>query len=345
MPPDPNFPANLAIRPSERPHLDHILSLHPPSGRDPFLNGSAFDSTAQEVAIRNYGIAGRVWEAAYALVSYLENPPGWEFDPPFPRDSLKPLTILELGSGTGIVGLKIAEVLTRHQEHLIILTDLPDVRSLLERNLETQRTSDVNFISYPTGYPRIAIQPLTWGSSAHALRIANELGISSSPSQPDARSLSHIICSDLVYFPELLAPLLRTLLQLTSPPFVPSLSEPIIQPVEVVISYKIRSLSKETPFWSAFGLWFTYHPVLWRISPREGGPPSAWRRYGALSEDSDIFVFVAHRKPESHQWTVPDSDVDLLGGVGALGTTRMKSDDTFETLLLSNLDEDDGEMF
>ncbi|THU75270.1 hypothetical protein K435DRAFT_881209, partial [Dendrothele bispora CBS 962.96] len=40
------------------------------------------------------------------------------------------------------------------------------------------------------------------------------------------------------------------------------------QDLQIIISYKIRSLSKETPFWSAFGLWFSFEPVLVRPTSR-----------------------------------------------------------------------------
>jgi hypothetical protein len=130
-----------------------------------------------------------------------------------------------------------------------------------------------------------------------------------------------------VYFPELLAPLLRSLLHLTTPASPTALTQ-------VVISYKIRSLSKETAFWSAFGLWFTFVPVL----VRKHSEGSRWERFGA-SGDGEVFVFVAQRKPESFFWTVPEDDVALLEGVGARGTQERKGDDAFELLLLMNVDD------
>jgi hypothetical protein len=131
-----------------------------------------------------------------------------------------------------------------------------------------------------------------------------------------------------VYFPELLAPLLRSLLHLTTPASPTALTQ-------VVISYKIRSLSKETAFWSAFGLWFTFVPVLVRSKHSEG---SRWERFGA-GGDGEVFVFVAQRQPESFSWTVPEDDVALLEGVGARGTQERKGDDAFELLLLMNVDD------
>jgi hypothetical protein len=132
-----------------------------------------------------------------------------------------------------------------------------------------------------------------------------------------------------VYFPELLAPLLRSLLQLTAK------HDPVL-----IISYKPRSLSKETAFWSALGLWFSYRPVLERCASAvvEDEGTDGWTRFGS-SWDEPMFIFVGRRRPESRAWAIPTGDQELLGGVGALGTDTQKADDTFETLLFMSLQE------
>jgi len=174
------------------------------------------------------------------------------------------------------------------------------------------------------------VRPLSWGNLQHALGIAEELS-----NLQDTPYLTHILCSDLVYFPELLAPLLRSLIQLSSPPFVATPSG-----VDVIISYKVRSLAKETPFWSAFGLWFEFAPILAKKTNPGVGQESPWQRFGVSLEDP-TFVFVARRRKESFEWQVPPSDEDLLQGAMAQGTRSPKGDDTFETLLLMSLDDSD----
>jgi len=129
-----------------------------------------------------------------------------------------------------------------------------------------------------------------------------------------------------VYFPELFAPLLRTLLHLTTPGL--AVADP-----HIVISYKMRSLTMETPFWSAFGLWFTFAPVL--VRTRAGD--SSWERISARGNE-EVFVFSARRRPESFSWSVPEDDAALLEGVGGWGTQERKSDDVFELLLLMNVE-------
>jgi hypothetical protein len=139
-----------------------------------------------------------------------------------------------------------------------------------------------------------------------------------------------------IYFPELFAPLLRTLIQLSSPPFV-DLPDELV----VVIAYRIRSLTKESPFWSAFGLWFSFEPVLMKPLPSGNdltSPP--WTRIGSLYDDS-TFIFVARRRRTSFSWTIPWSDQELMDGIGAYDTNVSKGDDTFENLLLMTMQADE----
>ena len=89
-------------------------------------------------------------------------------------------------------------------------------------------------------------------------------------------------------------------------------------------------------FWSAFGLWFTFEPVL--VRGRSGGGSSRWERFGAEG-DGEVFVFTARRRPESLSWSAPEDDTALLEGVGAWGTQERKGDDVFELLLLMGVDE------
>ncbi|KAI0067294.1 hypothetical protein BV25DRAFT_1089823 [Artomyces pyxidatus] len=338
----PNFPDDLLISPSQHPHRDESLPPTSHTSRQVSTYGSAFSYQSQQDAIVEYGIAGKVWEAAYTMSFYLDSHSMHEFDPPSTFFSRRTVNVIELGSGTGIVGIMLAEkLMTAGRLHdCVVLTDLPEVCPLLEKNLKIHFNQSVaNAVS----------RPLSWGNVEHALRIGYELGACFSESARPSRPLTHIICSDLVYFPELLAPLLRSLLCLTSPPFVPpqTASNPCSSEwrdhtPEIIISYKIRSLSKETPFWSAFGLWFTFSPVVFRsmqpTSPDSSPnslPDTRWRRYG---EDDDAFVFTARRRPESLQWAVPADDAALLNGVGARGSESHKNDDTFELLLMMNLE-------
>ncbi|KIM53259.1 hypothetical protein SCLCIDRAFT_1222989, partial [Scleroderma citrinum Foug A] len=274
-----------------------------------------------------------------------------EFDPPFfdcqEADELP--VLVELGSGTGIVAGRIADSTFFPEGGIIVATDLPDVCPLLEKNLHKPGSAP-SLSTYSKG-SRVLVRPLAWGNIDHAIAIAQELGLYRNmrticgPQTLHTRTLTHIICSDLVYFPELLGPLLRTLIHLTSLSCSTSVDS---KPVRIVISYKIRSLPKESPFWSAFGLWFTFQPVLFRRGAtycNDGGMIEElgelqWSRFGAANADSKdhTFIFVAYRRPESFAWEVPPSDWDLIDGVGARGTPARKGDDTFETMLFMTME-------
>ncbi|KAF8607306.1 hypothetical protein BDV93DRAFT_468036 [Ceratobasidium sp. AG-I] len=313
---DPNFPPNLAIKPSET------------SGRTDAL---AFD---QESGIKKYGIAGRVWEAAYTLATYTSPPanstssiPTIEFDPPcslFRVEADQVPTIIEVGSGTGYAGLHLAQQLnhfyrkttkpnpTIPAQAQVILTDLDNVVPLLEDGIKDHMDS------IEGGLVRVHACALAWGDLAQVARL-----------NTSAASITHVLCSDLVYFPHLYPPLLRTLLALTSPPFCNPPSSP-----EVIIGYKVRSLTKETPFWQVFGTWFAFEPVLARQTENDRKVTNEWDRFGRTS---DIYIFVAKRRPESFRWDVPTQDSQLMNGYGPTPPTL---DDTFESLLLLGIAED-----
>ncbi|KAF5339260.1 hypothetical protein D9758_013335 [Tetrapyrgos nigripes] len=358
VPMNPNFPVNLQIAASSP-------SIHSQ------VQGKAFSKEAQQKAIQRYGIAGRVWEAAYLLNLYL-NPPSNSrlvFDPPF-QTRREGSTIVEIGSGSGLVASNVARSLNPETE-LLILTDLPEVCPLLEENLASISVE----LRENAKRDVVLVRPLSWGNHQDAFSIASELGLELEPRNFDhsgqqPRYLTHILCSDLVYFPELLAPLLRTLIQLSSPPFIPIRYTGSEHDLQIIISYKIRSLSKETPFWSAFGVWFTFEPVLVRegsitaeeirnncpngdsnidryisgaepkLEPKHNSKTSRWSRLGSDLEGPS-FVFIARRRPESYGWNVPEKDEELLSGKGVFTDSQVpKGDDTFEQLLFMALNGD-----
>ncbi|KAK4055055.1 hypothetical protein OIO90_003396 [Microbotryomycetes sp. JL221] len=289
VPERPNWPDDLAIKAITQ--SDVKLSIH--GAARPVVNALEVDRVQQDIA--TYGIAGRTWEAALAMQMYLTPPDSpleldsILYDPPCPlfdhtgrhedaNPRIEPVarTIVEVGSGTGYLSLSVAPWLPSRDS--IIMTDLPEVCSLLSNNLEA------------------------------ALR----------------RWLRDHFPSPVVLF-----------------------------------SYKVRSLTRETPFWSAFGCWFTFEPVQatrmiratsetgkggiarHSSSPpldshgasvdackresfkREQLEPGPWQRFG-LGEEDEIFVFVCQRRPETRGWLVPDDDEELMRG----------GDDQFERLLL-----------
>lgn len=147
-------------------------------------------------------------EAAHIMVQYLRQPSlNIDYDPScsiFSTEPRRSCTILELGSGNGFVGINLARQLhgSRQVGDLIVLTDLPDVCSLLEENvaLELRELGTSHEVGQKT--PDIRVQPLSWGVSGYATKLLSFLQDRSRDSTCDAFEVSstftHIICSDLV---------------------------------------------------------------------------------------------------------------------------------------------------
>lgn len=326
---DPNFP-------------EGGLNIQPSFARFQEQDGNLSQDSAKD--IDQYGIAGRIWcvchrqpfcrlfvflsrEAAYVLKQYLTVPAQlvkWQFDPPcsiFESTSC-PVTAVELGAGVGIVGIHLAQCLahapSKDLKKNVILTDLENVLPLLERNVTSSRATQPSSTN-------IFVEPLPWGSQTHVDKLLSQW------------IPTHLVCSDLVYFPHLLAPLLRTLVLITDR----------AQQTEIIIGYKIRSYSKEEPFWRAFGAWFDFSPV---YSREKASHDASWRRFGSLKshffanktvqnsiDDDDVYVFLAKRKADTFSCRLPDQEEELMSGKMVRGEEIIQGNglDTFEILLMS----------
>lgn len=304
--------------------------------------------------IEQFGIAGRIWEASYLMQRYLTFDSFNEvFDPSCLNviaskdDHHSCTTILELGAGVGLVGIHLAQQFQQHYPNhrtQIILTDLHNVLPLLTRNAIKAGVFDPNNnISNNNNNKQndlIKIEALPWGSESEARSILDHL-------RSRNRSITHILCSDLVYFPELLSPLLRTLLQLTT-------TDQSTTTTKVIISYKIRSLPKEEPFWRSFGAWFDFAPVL--IS--QSNQSDFGRRFGTKKSDmypfnqapihlqdqdagDDVFIFVATRRPETLSCEPVSDDGKLMEGFMRSKDGKEvqgKGIDEFELILMASLE-------
>ncbi|KAG5050927.1 hypothetical protein AAZX31_02G053600 [Glycine max] len=171
-------PSVSATLPAAAPN-HHLLQHHP------------LRSIQSTVAIRQLpseGLSFQLWPAATSLVSLLdlhrENPP-----------SASPLSaalhgrrrIIELGSGTGLVGIAAAATLGAH----VTLTDLPHVVPNLRFNADANAA-----VVGPTGGV-ITVAPLRWGHAADVEAIGREFDL--------------VLASDVVYHDHLYEPLLETL--------------------------------------------------------------------------------------------------------------------------------------
>lgn len=133
------------------------------------------------------GLSFQIWPAASTLVSLLDSPT----NPILPllsnSNSSFPIRILELGSGTGLVGIAAASLLHAH----VTLTDLPHVLPNLQFN------ANANAPATASNGGTVDVRCLRWGDP-------NDMG-----------SLGHrydlLLATDVVYHDHLFYPLLQTL--------------------------------------------------------------------------------------------------------------------------------------
>lgn len=135
---------------------------------------------------------------------YISSPPGWEFDPPFWEDASSPrrMTLVELGAGTGIVSLQIANTLSeRSLGDIIFMTDLPEVCPLLDDNARKHLLGGTRQ-DRQLKSPMLRVLPLSWGNTQNAKDLLSSIR---QPCADSDRGLTHIVCSDLVSKPTQLA--------------------------------------------------------------------------------------------------------------------------------------------
>lgn len=139
------------------------------------------------------GLSFQLWPAASTLVSLIDqnNSSGSPILPflsrPIFQPNSKPIRILELGSGTGLVGIAAASLIRAH----VTLTDLPHVLPNLQFN------ADANAAATASNGGTVDVHCLRWGDV------------------DDMASMGHcfdlLLASDVVYHDHLFDPLLQTL--------------------------------------------------------------------------------------------------------------------------------------
>lgn len=176
-----------------------------------------------------------------ALPTLLFDPPCPLFGaPPFPSSSsadsassISPptkRTIIEIGSGTGFLSLALGPHLSSTDS--LILTDLTEVCPLLSSNLAAaQARWKAKFKPSPA---ELLVRALPWGDDNALRRI-----VGSEDEGGEERVADVVLASDLVYFPFLYPPLLRTLIGLTG-------KREGKEGTTVLFSYKVRG--RGTPF-------------------------------------------------------------------------------------------------
>lgn len=177
----------------DEPKVDIALTTVEENGlpNQPLDQQHYIHSVSSTVVIRQFpsqGLSFQLWPAATTLVTLLDlhrsNPTNSPFSSILPTT---PLRILELGSGTGLVGIAAAVALGAN----VTVTDLPHVLPNLQFN------ADANADALALHGGTVHVAPLSWGETG-------DVGII-------GRDFDLILASDVVYHDHLYEPLLQTL--------------------------------------------------------------------------------------------------------------------------------------
>ena len=144
-----------------------ILALGEITRRWPFesdaSNGAAFTLALREPPMNGDSLGLKTWGSSYVLAQLLPtfSSPGAPLAhllDPHPRGDQPPLQVLELGSGTGLLGLAAACIWGVH----VVLTDLPGILPNLANNASLNRET----VEAQRGSVEAAA--LTWGGTDEA---------------------------------------------------------------------------------------------------------------------------------------------------------------------------------
>ncbi|TMW67053.1 hypothetical protein Poli38472_012169 [Pythium oligandrum] len=156
------------------------------------------------------GIAGVVWNCARVLVEFFQRNP----------ELLDHKQVLELGAGTGAVGLALAKT-TKLQS--VLLTDLEDVVELTKTNVSTTAQVD-STVSVLVEQGRLEARTYRWGSTIDNWMLDCDV----------------VVCSDCLYEANVYADLLKSLITITHQK----------SHCAVYVAYKQRHPEQERSFFS-----------------------------------------------------------------------------------------------
>ncbi|XP_035488234.1 EEF1A lysine methyltransferase 3-like [Scophthalmus maximus] len=173
-----------------------------------FSQDNLYTLVGQELKIRqvfgaNLGVAAPVWEAALQMCRYFEEQ----------CVELRGKRILELGAGTGVVGILAARL-----GAAVTLTDLPLALPQLQANVSANMPSS----GWPSPPPTVL--PLSWGEDHMNF-----------PSDWDL-----VLCADIIYLPETYPLLVETLAHLCKNGAVVYLSSKMRKEHETPVFFKER---------------------------------------------------------------------------------------------------------
>ncbi|KAI4367277.1 hypothetical protein MLD38_023034 [Melastoma candidum] len=166
----------------------HSSSGNPPGSPSPAYHHHRLPSVDATVTIRllpSQGLSFQLWPSSLSLLSSLSSPLSSLL--PFSSPHHRPLRILELGSGAGLVGISYAAALGAH----VTVTDLPHVLPNLLYNV------DLNSSVLRESGGEVSVAQLRWGEIEDVEKVGREFDL--------------VLAADVVYYDYLYEPLLKTL--------------------------------------------------------------------------------------------------------------------------------------
>ncbi|KAL0914517.1 hypothetical protein M5K25_014866 [Dendrobium thyrsiflorum] len=170
----------------EQQKQSHIgdASIPPPPPLDHSHHLTSINAMIVTRQLPSQGLSFQLWPAAFSFLSLLDRDPS-----PLLLPSSPSLRILELGSGTGLVGIAAAAILGAH----VTLTDLPHVLP----NLHFNAIANADVVAARGG--SLAVRQLRWGVVEDIVEMES------------APVFNAIIASDVLYYDYLIEPLLETI--------------------------------------------------------------------------------------------------------------------------------------
>lgn len=182
------------------------------------------DNAIQEIKLYTDPVRGSsgmtVWDSGISLAKYFEH---LSSNGHLGKQGAKFNRVLELGCGTGIVGLTLSRLLP---ETKVVLTDKPEVLDLCRKTLEL----------HP--YPNVFLEPLRWEDQSNTQSVIDKHG-----------SFDTIIFSDLIAWPELYKSLTETLKYICG------------YETTVIFANEKRDFGVEAEFYRLLGKEFTFSHV------------------------------------------------------------------------------------
>ncbi|KAG0304186.1 Methyltransferase-like protein 21D [Dissophora globulifera] len=221
------------------------------------------------------GVGSTIWDAAIVLSKYLEKSALISLT----SSASRPINVLELGSGTGIVGLAVARILSDNRVMAgsrVVLTDKDNVLPLLQRNVEKNASAGISIEARILDWEAVSGVRAP-GSSVEATREKVD-AISDSIPRVTYEDIVNVdwdlvIVSDCIWVPELYGSLIGAINTIISPR----------DKTQLVVAFEKRNFSEEMEFFAMLGKTFRFRD----IKPEE---------QDGNYQSEDIFLFICQRR-------------------------------------------------